>query len=455
MVIPAQTQPEGPADDINLRIGLVYVQTLLNQRLAHYFGQGEAPFMPPSQPVWDPEGSGPFSDFIRNRQPPLDEWLVLLMALIPSIYPNFYDGAVAHYLPSGGNFPEFGGTKGINHRGLLPTGETALFLIAGQDLHERLRVQRWFQTHPFFQQERIVTLESSKSGEPVMSGRLIPDPEWAEWILTGKLSIPRMNADFPAQYIETQQDWDDLILDPQTLVQIREMEDWLQYNDQLLQMWNLSTRIKPGYRALFYGPPGTGKTLTATLLGKYSQQPVFRVDLSMVVSKYIGETEKNLASLFEKAEYKNWILFFDEADALFGKRTGVRDAHDKYANQEVSYLLQRIENHAGLIILASNLKTNIDEAFTRRFQSIIYFPIPKPPERLRLWQKAFPPQVTLGPGVHLEEIARRYELTGANILNIVHYCCLRLMATAETVLTPDILLMGIRREFAKEDKVMG
>ena len=128
-------------------------------------------------------------------------------------------------------------------------------------------------------------------------------------------------------------------------------------------------RVKPGYRALFHGPPGTGKTLTATLLGKHTGRPVFRIDLSRVVSKYIGETEKNLSRLFDKAEHKDWILFFDEADALFGKRTEIRDAHDKYANQEVAYLLQRIESYAGLVILATNQRGNIDEAFLRRFQA--------------------------------------------------------------------------------------
>lgn len=128
-------------------------------------------------------------------------------------------------------------------------------------------------------------------------------------------------------------------------------------------------------RILFIGAPGTGKKTLASLIGQQSGKEVYRIDLSMIVSKYIGETEKNLEMVFDKAKNMNWILFFDEADALFGKRTDVRDAHDKYANQEIAYLLQRIENYKGLVILATNLKSNIDEAFKRRFQTIIHFPL--------------------------------------------------------------------------------
>ena len=216
----------------------------------------------------------------------------------------------------------------------------------------------------------------------------------------------------------------------------------------------MNKRLKAGYRALFYGPPGTGKTLTASLLGKRTKRDVYRIDLSTVVSKYIGETEKNLASLFDKAQHKDWILFFDEADSLFGKRTNVRDAHDKYANQEVSYLLQRIEDHAGLVILASNFRNNIDEAFTRRFQSIIYFPMPQAAERLDLWKNAFPEQVQLDNTVDLKQLADAYEVSGATIMNVVQFCCLQALAQKTQEISFDQIKKGIQRELVKEGKMV-
>ena len=180
---------------------------------------------------------------------------------------------------------------------------------------------------------------------------------------------------------------------------------------------------------------------------------MFRIDLSMIISKFIGETEKNLAQLFDRAENKDWILFFDEADALFGKRTGVRDAHDRYANQEVSYLLQRVETFGGLVILASNFKANIDEAFIRRFQSIIHFPMPRASERLRLWQQSLPKNVQLDGDVNLKILSERYELSGASIVNIVQYCCLNALSRNDKAMTNDDLRMGVAREFSKEGKI--
>ena len=193
--------------------------------------------------------------------------------------------------------------------------------------------------------------------------------------------------------------------------------------------------------------------MTACLLGKSSGRDVYKGDLSMVVSKYIGETEKNLAKVFDQAQQKGWILFFDEADALFGKRTETKDSHDRYANQEVSFLLQRVETFDGITILASNQRDNLDAAFARRFESIIYFPMPRPEERLRLWEQALSPKARFAPGLSMAKIAEEHELSGGGIMNVMRYASLQALARDSTVLTLDDMVQGIRRELAKEGKV--
>ncbi|HZV69384.1 MAG TPA: ATP-binding protein [Saprospiraceae bacterium] len=392
--------------------------------------------------------------FINHNQPTYEELIVLLLALIPHIQPHFLSSIIASIRPEGGELPELGGIRGTNHRGLLPTGETALFLLAGESTIGRIEVQHMFTSEHWFAKKQILWLEPVREGEPVMSGRLILDSEVIEQLTTGIISKPRFSTDFPAEHVETEMEWDDLVLHPNTLRQIREIENWIMYTDTYLKEWGMKKKIKPGYRALFYGPPGTGKTLTATLLGKYTGKDVFRIDLSRVVSKYIGETEKNLSKLFDKAEHKNWILFFDEADALFGKRTSIRDAHDKYANQEVAYLLQRVEGYDGLVILATNQRNNIDEAFTRRFHSIIHFPMPRPEERFEIWSKAFPPQIEISDDIDWKLLSSRYELTGSSIMSIAHFSAITALADNSKQIDLKRIEAAVLREYVKDGKIV-
>jgi SpoVK/Ycf46/Vps4 family AAA+-type ATPase len=174
-----------------------------------------------------------------------------------------------------------------------------------------------------------------------------------------------------------------------------------------------------GMLALFAGPSGTGKTMAADVLAGALGLDLYRIDLSGVVSKYIGETEKNLSSIFDEAEMSNAILFFDEADALFGKRSEVKDAHDRYANIETAYLLQRMEEYSGAVFLATNLKMNLDEAFTRRLHMVVDFPLPGEVERRRIWQSTFPDAAPLEPDVDFDFLAKQFKISGGNIRNIV------------------------------------
>lgn len=438
-------------NDYTIQQAINWLETIITGRFEqHFHGSGEFGI-----PRLDFSTSNDWmADFLRAHQPDAEEFFLLILTLVPHLTPELLTHLTARFIPDGGDFPEFGGLRGTNHRGILPTGETAQFVIAGDDLEKRLEVQRILSNDHWFAKEHILWLEPVPEGEPVMSGRLTLNPEVVEQLTLGTTSKPRFSMDFPAEPIETDMEWSDLVLPATTLQQIREIEHWILHNDTLLHDWGMKKRVKPGYRALFYGPPGTGKTLTATLLGKETGKQVFRIDLSRIISKYIGETEKNLSRLFDKAENKNWILFFDEADALFGKRTDIRDAHDKYANQETAYLLQRIESHNGLIILASNKRGNLDEAFSRRFQSIINFPMPKADDRHTLWMNTLPEQLKIDKQIDWHSIASRYELSGAGILNIVHYCALESLAAPERTLDNTRLEQAILREFIKEGKVV-
>jgi hypothetical protein len=348
-------------------------------------------------------------------------------------------------------FTEFGGTRDTNGD-FMPTAETLAFIVAGGDLAGRLAVQARFDADHAFARHDILRAAPQSRDEPLLKAALRLSDECVGVITTGEPKRPDFSADFPARHIDTRLEWDDLVLHPGTLTQVREIEVWLRHGVTLMNDWGMGTKLRPGYRALFYGPPGTGKTMTACLLGKATGREVYKIDLSLVVSKYIGETEKNLARIFDQAQHKGWILFFDEADALFGKRTETHDAHDRYANQEVSFLLQRIEVFDGIAILASNQKENIDAAFARRFESIVYFPVPRAEERLRLWRQGFSPQARLEDTIDLKAIAAQYELCGGSIMNVVRYASLQALESGGSLVTLESLQHGIRREHAKEGK---
>jgi hypothetical protein len=435
----------------NIDLSLLFLRDIVERRLQDHFNNDDHVFELPAFNI-EPDDA-PLNHFLIQYQPNIEEYIIILLALVPHIQPNFLDRIVQNHLPGGGDFPEIGGVKVNNHRSMLPTGETAQFILAGSHLSARVRILNYFSSDHFFYRQNILSLETVREGEPRMSGRILLSREYVELITTGKACAPFFGQDFPARRIDTQMTWDDLVLHKTTLAYINDIKVWLEHHEALKNDSVLMRKVKPGYRALFYGPSGTGKTLTASLLGKEFEKDVYRIDLSQVVSKYIGETEKNLENVFSKAENKNWILFFDEADALFGKRSGISSAHDKYANQEVSYLLQRVEDYPGLIVLASNFKNNIDQAFLRRFNSIIHFPSPDASERLLLWQKNLPASIPLQDDVNLKHYADRYELSGSAIANILQYASLHAVSRTNQQIQSDDIANGIRRELIKEDKV--
>lgn len=392
-------------------------------------------------------------EFIKDNRLNLADILALSLALMPHFFP---DKMIAAFSKAGDNKiiqVLLGGVKAKNHNGIIPTGETLLYCLAGSSTSERLYYYDYFLNDSPLFQKGILEFDFLHNGEPKLSAKILVAEDYLDFFMTGRFSSPKMSANFPAQKIETKLSWENLVLKQRTFSQINEIMSWLRNNDMVMNTWGMANKLKPGYRVMFYGSPGTGKTLTASLLGKYTGKDVYRVDLSLIVSKYIGETEKNLAKLFDKASNKDWILFFDEADSIFGKRTSVKDAHDKYANQEVSYLLQRIESHPGLVIIATNLKNNIDAAFTRRFHSMVEFEQPGEEERLKMWLDYIPDMVNLDKGVSIADISKRYHLSGSNILNIVQYVCLKTADNDSNILTLPVLIDGIKKEYIKEGRV--
>lgn len=224
-----------------------------------------------------------------------------------------------------------------------------------------------------------------------------------------------------AKKIEHHYSWSDLVLPRSQLNQLKLMCSTVRQRSTVYGDWGFNKKLAHGVGviALFSGPSGTGKTMSASILARELGLELYKIDLSSVVSKYIGETEKNLERIFSEAQDTDAILFFDEADALFGKRSEVKDAHDRYANLEVAYLLQRTEEYSGLVILASNLKKNLDEAFVRRLHFTVDFPMPEELERLEIWRRTFPSQAPVASDLDLSFLARKFKLAGGNIRNIV------------------------------------
>jgi hypothetical protein len=395
------------------------------------------------------DGKSSYAQMIDRLGLSDQERFILTLALVPYIKPELFDIFLTKNELIESGYTEFGGLQAQGHNGFLPTVETALFILSGQELEKRFELMTLFENDGLLFTSGLMTLHHQNSNEPWTTSLLQVNRETLNQLTLGNEFQPNFNSNFPARLITTALTWDDLVLPLHVKNQLDEVVAWSKYGNVLLDEWGMSGKISSGFTGLFYGPSGTGKTLAATLLAGHCDQACYKIDLSMIVSKYIGETEKNLSRIFDSAENRNWMLFFDEADALFGKRTTVSDAHDRYANQEVSYLLQRIETYSGIVILASNFKSNIDEAFLRRFQTVIEFSVPSVKERYDIWKKAISSKAILAENIDLMEIAEKYEITGGTIVNVVRFASLKALSNERTTIFYEDLIEGIRREFSK------
>ena len=257
-----------------------------------------------------------------------------------------------------------------------------------------------------------------------------------------------------AHKIQPKHGWDDIILPKDQMEQLREICCYVKHYPTVYSQWGYERKLSSGkgLNVLFTGPSGTGKTMAAGIIAHELGLEIYKIDLSAIVSKYIGETEKNLDRIFQEGQTSNAILFFDEADALFGKRSEVRDSHDRYANIEIAYLLQKMDEYDGVVILATNLRNNIDDAFSRRMHFVVEFPVPEETERYRIWKSIFPPEAPLTKETDIRFMARQFKITGGNIKNIALSAAF-LAAEDGGYINTENLIRATKREYQKMGKL--
>ena len=351
------------------------------------------------------------------------ERVTLILTLIPYLSPEILRILQQLEMGSGHNINSI---QGHQMDAVLPCPEMVLFILSGNNLRLRIQFQQIFAPDHPFSTSNVLEIRDVPPGLPWLRGAMELSPEYKHMFTFGGEFEPEHSPDFPAQKLSTDQTWDDLIVPYSTHIKIEELLDWIKYYDQMAAHPEFA-RERKGYRCLLVGEPGTGKTMLGRLLSKETERPVYRLSLDKIVSKYVGETTKNIARVFNTARNRNWILFCDEGDALFSKRsTNVQSAQDTYVNQDVSYLLQEIEDFPGIIIVATNFSSNMDKAFQRRFDTRIDFHKPEKDDVHQLWEKALK-AFQLDEEIDLSFIssAQHNDITGAQITKVKHYLGLK------------------------------
>lgn len=386
-----------------------------------------------------------YAKYLGKMKPTMYERIILSLAHCFQLAPNFFKKLQLEETERETGIDSFGLMTHSNTNLIQPTIHTANWL---SDIYQ-IETQFLDEQHFLFTDNIIESLIYHPS---IFSTPLIFTKK-AQYLFFGEQAyLPEYSKDFPAELLETKLTKEDLILPKTILNEVDELVYWIQHENIFQENIHLQKWIRPGFRALFYGPPGTGKSLTATLIGQETNRSVYRIDLSNMISKYIGETQKNLAKVFDRGEKNNWILFFDECDAILGNRSNTGSANERGANQEIAYLLQRIENYKGVILLATNLKENIDEAFLRRFEVSIQFAIPDVSTRKLLWNTIFSKDYKISEE-WIQNLAITYKLAGGSLINILRFVALYKQKSNDDI-SLAIILEGIRREYHKTGQTM-
>ena len=425
---------------------LIWLESLIETRLGHFFDGEKSDFAFSDPPKHNPNSA--LGALINDAALTAEERCILALAIAPHVNSAVLDPFFVKNASIDRPFSQFGGQT-TGNGAFHPTTETALFMVAGTNTAQRIKAMQLFEPDQPLGRRVGVTLAKAENTQT--TNRVDLPMHRVMALCDGTPPRPDFSPNFPAKRLISGLNWNDLVLPISVKDQLDHILTWLENRTIILDDWGLGRHFGRGYKALFSGPPGTGKTLTATLLGQRTGLDVYRVDLSMVVSKYIGETEKNLGIIFDMAAERDWILFFDEADALFGTRTSASSSNDRHANQEVSYLLQRIEECQSLVILATNLRSNIDDAFFRRFQSAVTFSRPTAAERQKLWASVLS-NIPLDPNLDIKKLARDHDLSGASITNIVRHAAISAKRRDAMLLSNADIVSAIKAEMRKEGR---
>jgi hypothetical protein len=429
----------------NLEQEMLWLKECIQKRLDIYSGNSYDDTLPTPRQLSSEDSF--YADFVNNHSLSPEERVVLALAMANHIWPS-----LLNILQSGDRTPaEFGLIVSQKGNSLIPTANTAIYIIAGDDSQKRLRCETFFDTDHLFYKQSVLSLGEAEEGDSPFNAVLTLNASFVDLFKRNKHTRPRFSSDFPARLITTALEWDDMLLMPHTAARLEETKAFLQHQQVLRTELELDKHVRPGCRILFHGDSGTGKTLAATLLGKHLNKDVYRVDLSAVSSKYIGETSKRLDSLFNTAESKGWIIFIDEGDALLGQRTSntAESANAHYANQDTAFLLQRIESYDGIIIVATNFKNNIDQAFTRRFQGMVRFQAPDSEMQHKLWITNLPKKLPLAPGIDLLKTITQFPLSPASIIGVITRLCVLTLQKGAAQIAQDDLMMCLKDEQIK------
>ncbi|TDO96713.1 ATP-binding protein [Marinomonas balearica] len=435
----------------DLTTDIAWCEQIINVRLNLYFNQ-ETSYSGVSEVIAPNVASynSPYGLYLQQANLTFVERLALVLALLPAVKPSVLDVFLYKNEATERPYTEFG----CQELGgcIYATGETLAFLIGCDALEDRFNIQKQLYQQAQSAAFKLLQLKGESDDVSLMKIPFQVKDEYLHLFTISEPYRPDLSQDFPAKRVVSGKRWQDLNLPDATMEQLEDIRGWIKHGHKLKQDWGFGNKIRPGYRALFHGQPGTGKTMAACLLGESTGSDVYQVDLSLITSKYIGETEKNLEKVFSMAEDKSWILFFDEADALFGKRTESNSANDQFANQNVAYLLQRIEAFNGVVILASNYKNNLDEAFFRRFEAVVYFKLPDAAQRLSLWKSGFSDKSSLESSIDLSHIAKAHELSAAAIMNVIRYTSLKAVCDDRTVILAKDINAGIQQQLGNDER---